>query len=79
MFGFFIVFIKFGCLVILLLFVLFKMGLGLTLNEKGGTNSLSFYCPKCGNRNVVVEYSEGGYYEFYRCGECGHIRSKKTD
>jgi len=55
------------------------MGLGLTLNEKGGTNSLSFYCPKCGNRNVVVEYSEGGYYEFYRCGECGHIRSKKTD
>ncbi len=53
------------------------MGLGLLIDERWGNRTPKIECPKCRSRDVVVEYSEGGYYKFYRCNECKAIREKE--
>jgi len=41
---------------------------------------LSYYCPKCLKRNVVVvkrEYRKGAWHYYYRCRSCGYEYTKK--
>ena len=46
--------------------------MGEGFREIGIKNTVSFICPKCGSRDVVVEMKER-YCRFYRCDTCGYV------
>jgi len=43
------------------------------IRELGIEREISYSCPKCKSKEIVLGVIDGGYYRCYKCRACGFV------